>query len=152
MSQKRPQVYSVNWNTSNNGKRYTESEFRFIREKYYQNWSATRVAIELKRGLWAIEVQFMHLRNNSRIRSAKEKILSKSDFMSQQKKNRLKMKMMNHQKKISAHPRYLKFNENKNKNKKVLPKQHRNRKFEKSPQTKVVEGDLEKHLKELMGL
>ena len=62
----RQQRYIVNWNTSNQNKKYTIQEKQFIKQCYEKGISPMSIAKQLKRGLWAIEVQIMYLKNNHR--------------------------------------------------------------------------------------
>ena len=64
--QQRQQRYIVNWDCSNQNKRYTIQEKQFIKQCYENGINPISIAKQLKRGLWAIEVQIMYLKNNHR--------------------------------------------------------------------------------------
>ena len=64
--QQRQQRYIVNWDCSNQNKRYTIQEKQFIKQCYENGINPISIAKQLKRGLWAIEVQIMYLKTNHR--------------------------------------------------------------------------------------
>ena len=64
--QQRQQRYIVNWDCSNQNKRYTIQEKQFIKHCYENGMNPISIAKQLKRGLWAIEVQIMYLKTNHR--------------------------------------------------------------------------------------
>eukprot|EP01084_Bolivina_argentea_P145961 255697_1 len=57
--------YNVNWDCSNQNKRYTQQEKIFIQQSWENDISTVEIAKSLKRGLWATEVQIMYIQNNS---------------------------------------------------------------------------------------
>lgn len=146
---KRPLVYAVPWNTDNQNKKYSRQDKQYIINSWKSGVSAQKVAIKLRRGLWAIQVQYMNLEGRETgSKSAKERVLTRADYIRQQRKKQLNL--MNHQKKHGNQSKYPTVQ--RTQSKPVF--KHRNRKFAADPRNEVVEGgdDIKDHLKELMGL
>ncbi len=57
--------YNVPWDFSNQNKRYTIQEKKIIEQSIKNNKSSMQIAKILKRGLWAIEVQIMYIKNKN---------------------------------------------------------------------------------------
>eukprot|EP01084_Bolivina_argentea_P176500 305421_1 len=133
--------YNVNWDCSNQYKHYTYQEKQFIEDCWKNNMSCREIAKILKRGLWAIEVQIMYIKNNNNNNSGFS--TTNTTFRKQKKP----------QKQISAKRTNRKYKSNQYSNLKRYYKP--NRKFEHAEHEKIIQTSsitMENHLSELMGL
>ena len=65
--------YNCYWDISNQNKKYTKQEQRFIKQSYKNGMSVIEIAKHLKRGYWAIKVQIKYyiLKRNYQTRPTK---------------------------------------------------------------------------------
>ena len=122
--------YNCYWDISNQNKKYTKQEQRFIKQSYKNGMSVIEIAKHLKRGYWAIKVQIKYyiLKRNYQTRPTKPV----------KKQNVKKYKR--------------KLNQSKMYKRKRVNLQNRKFKTEKNNVIETSANEIENHLKDLMGL
>ena len=129
--QQKTSRYNCYWDISNQNKKYTKQEKRFIKQSYKNGMSVIEIAKTLKRGLWAIQVQIFDYG------------VVKRNYQTRPTKPVQKKYVQKYKKKLNQSKMY------KRKRVKV-----QNRKFQNETNT-VIEtskNEIENHIKDLMGL
>ncbi len=154
--------YNVNWDCSNQNKRYTRKENEFIKECCKNNISPVQIAQMLKRGLWAIEVQIMYIKNDihnsmnnndySRTYTQEPSVQDQQYFCKQKKQKQYSTKQL---KRVSRQTYKFQTVQNSNHNNNLKRFYDKNRKFKHAETEQIIQPSttvIQNHLNELMGL
>ena len=155
----RNQRYNPYWDCSNQNKRYTEEEKTFIEQSWKEGMTAIEIAKILKRGLWAVEVQIMYIKQNKNIHY-RSSYSSYSSFKPQQKrqKQQLQQQQRVQRQQVQTHiPQQLQQQQEQQQKQKYNPNlkfcAQQNRKFNgKQIIVKSNKTETQNHIYELMGL
>ena len=123
--------YNCYWDISNQNKKYTKQEKRFIKQSYKNGMSVIEIAKRLKRGYWAIKVQIFDYG------------VVKRKYQTRPTKPVKKQNVKKYKKKLNQSKMYKRKRFN-----------LQNRKF-KNETNNVIEtskNEIENHVKDLMGL
>ena len=147
--------YNVPWDSSSRYKRYTNQEKKYIKQCIENNISSVEIAQILKRGLWAIEVQIMYIKNNNSNHNNNHNLSITNNCSSTKQQRQYFHKQKT--RKQSQKQEYFMKRENSTANtySNVKKSSEVNRKFHCSEAQKIIKTDstlIQNHLSELMGL